>query len=69
MSSLDSQCAKTGCTRCGSAWDRFWFTPAAPQSLALIRILAGAMLFYTHLVWSLDLVAFLGPTELGRTRT
>src|SRR5687768_13166915 len=44
-----------------SAWDRFWFTPAAPHTLALLRILAGAMLFYTHLIWSLDLLAFVGP--------
>lgn len=43
------------------AWDGFWFTPAAPHTLSLLRILAGAMLFYTHLVWSLDLMAFLGP--------
>jgi hypothetical protein len=43
------------------AWDQFWFTPVAPHTLALIRIFAGAMLFYTHLVWSLDLMAFLGP--------
>jgi uncharacterized membrane protein YphA (DoxX/SURF4 family) len=43
------------------AWDRFWFTPQQPHTLALIRILGGAMLFYTHLVWTLDLVAFLGP--------
>jgi len=42
-------------------WNKFWFTPAAPQTLALIRILVGGMLFYTHLVWSLDLTAFLGP--------
>ncbi|MFO0906154.1 MAG: HTTM domain-containing protein [Pirellulales bacterium] len=41
-------------------WDRFWFAPAAPHTLALIRILGGAMLFYTHLVWSFDLEAFLG---------
>jgi len=46
---------------CLHAWDRFWFTPARPQTLALIRILAGGMLFYTHLVWALDLDAFLGP--------
>jgi hypothetical protein len=44
------------------AWDRFWFTPAEPHTLALIRILGGAMLFYTHLVWSLRLSAFMGPT-------
>ena len=43
------------------AWDRFWFTGAPPETLALIRILAGSLLFYTHLVWSLDLMAFLGP--------
>lgn len=43
------------------AWDRFWFTPAQPHTLALMRILCGAMLFYTHLVWGLYLDAFLGP--------
>ena len=42
-------------------WQRFWFTPADTATLGLIRILAGAMLFYTHLVWSLDLEAFFGP--------
>jgi hypothetical protein len=42
-------------------WDRFWFTPQQPHTLALIRILGGSMLFYTHLVWSLNLLAFLGP--------
>jgi hypothetical protein len=44
-----------------AAWDRFWFTPAAPHVLAAIRVLAGAMLFYTHLVWSVQLENFLGP--------
>lgn len=43
-----------------AGWDRFWFAPAAPHTLALIRIFAGAMLFYTHAVWALDLEAFLG---------
>lgn len=42
-------------------WQEFWFTPDAPHTLALIRILGGAMLFYTHLVWGKDLLAFLGP--------
>lgn len=42
------------------SWNRFWFTPSQPHTLALIRILGGSMLFYTHLVWSLDLEAFLG---------
>jgi hypothetical protein len=41
-------------------WDQFWFTPAPPQTLALIRICGGMMLLYTHAVWTLDLNAFLG---------
>ena len=43
-----------------SGWNRFWFTPQAPHTLSLIRILVGLMLFYTHLVWALDLNSFLG---------
>src|SRR5688572_2607539 len=39
----------------------FWFTPADTATLGVIRICTGAMLFYTHLVWSLDLEAFFGP--------
>lgn len=43
------------------AWDRFWFTPQPPHTLALLRMLGGAMLLYSHAVWTLDLMAFLGP--------
>lgn len=42
-------------------WNRFWFTPADPATLSLIRILAGAMLLYTHLVWTIGLDDFFGP--------
>ena len=52
-----------------SAWDRFWFTPAAPHTLAAIRVLGGAMLFYTHLVWSLKLDAFLGADAFVNNET
>lgn len=45
---------------CG--WDRFWFRPTDPATLSLIRICAGWMLFYTHLVWTLDLDGFLGSS-------
>lgn len=47
-----------------NGWNRFWFTPTDPATLGLIRIFAGSMLFYTHLVWSLDLTGFMG--ERGR---
>lgn len=42
-------------------WLAFWFTPTDTATLGLIRICTGAMLLYTHLVWSLDLEAFFGP--------
>ncbi len=53
-------------------WDRFWFQPAAPHKLAALRIAAGAMLFYTHLVWAVNLNGFLGkdawiPRDLSRS--
>lgn len=44
-----------------SAWNEFWFAPTDPATLSLIRMFTGAMLFYTHLVWSFDLSSFFGP--------
>ncbi|MCG8583823.1 MAG: HTTM domain-containing protein, partial [Pirellulales bacterium] len=44
------------------AWNRFWFTPRSGETLAVIRIFAGAMLFYTHLVWTIDFDAFFTST-------
>jgi uncharacterized membrane protein YphA (DoxX/SURF4 family) len=41
-------------------WDRFWFTPTDPATLSLIRVFAGAMLLYTHLVWTINLSDFFG---------
>jgi len=41
-------------------WNRFWFTPRDPATLGIIRILGGAMLLYTHAVWSLGLEDFMG---------
>ncbi len=48
--------------RWGEAWDQFWFTPADPATLAVLRITGGGMLLYTHLVWSRDLLGFFGPS-------
>jgi len=45
-----------------TGWSKFWFTPRDAATLGLIRCLAGCMLFYTHLVWSLDLTGFFGNT-------
>jgi Vitamin K-dependent gamma-carboxylase len=42
------------------AWNEFWFTPTSPSTLSAIRVLAGMMLLYTHLVWSFNLTGFFG---------
>ena len=44
-----------------TAWNTFWFSKQAPETLGLIRILAGSMLFYTHLVWATGGRGFFGP--------
>jgi hypothetical protein len=44
-----------------AGWDAFWFTPADPTPLGLLRVLTGAMLLYTHAVWGLALDDFFGP--------
>lgn len=41
-------------------WHRFWFTPADPVVLSTMRVLVGGMLFYTHIVWGMNLRAFFG---------
>jgi len=46
-----------------SDWNRFWYTPADPTLLGLIRLLTGLMLVYTHLVWGLALNDFFGPSS------
>ena len=50
------------------AWNQFWFAPRSAETLAVMRILVGAMLLYTHLVWTFELGTFFGsdsviPTE------
>lgn len=41
-------------------WNQFWFTPADPATLAMIRLLAGLLLLYTHAIWTLGLDDFFG---------
>ncbi len=45
-----------------SSWDAFWFTPADPSLLGVLRVLTGLMLLYTHAVWGLVLPEFFGET-------
>jgi hypothetical protein len=43
-----------------SGWDRFFFTPADPTALGLIRILLGSLFFWDIAVLGLDLHDYLG---------
>lgn len=44
-----------------NGWNDFWFTPQDPATLCAIRVLAGSMLFYTHLVWGVNMLEMWGP--------
>jgi len=43
-------------------WDGFVFTPKDPTPLGLIRVVVGALLFWSLLVYGFDLSAYLGST-------
>lgn len=51
-------------SRCLNAWDQFWFRPTSPLTLCVMRILAGAIIFYTHCVWSLEFESFFSNDQL-----
>ena len=42
-------------------WDRFFFTPADPIVLGMIRILVGSILFYIHISCASSVLDFIGP--------
>src|SRR5947199_8519640 len=47
-----------------AGWSHFWFTPAEPALLGLIRICTGLLVLYVHLNYSLDLQAYFGEHGL-----
>jgi hypothetical protein len=46
--------------RAWRGWCGFWFRPADPTPLALMRIVAGLLTLYVHIAYCLDLNAFFG---------
>lgn len=50
-------------------WNGFWFVPMAADTLALMRILVGSMLVYTHLAWTLELQTFFDATGTAAVPT
>jgi len=47
----------------GEGWNAFWYSPADPTLLGVLRVLSGLMLLYTHAVWGLALDDFFGPSS------
>lgn len=43
-----------------AAWNAFWFTPADPLPLAVVRICTGLLFTWASVVWLLDADAFFG---------
>ena len=60
MNPLNLSAVASYCRSFVSGWNQFWFQAADPSGLCLIRVLAGAMMLYTHLVWTIDLTGFFG---------
>ena len=46
--------------RAVQAWDRFWFAPADPTPLGLIRICCGLTVLYIHFAYTFDLQTLFG---------
>jgi hypothetical protein len=46
--------------RLAQAWNAFWFTPADPTLLGLIRICVGLVTLYVHAAYTVDLYEFFG---------
>ena len=44
------------------SWNRFWFHPASPTPLGLVRICCGVLVLYTHLLFCYDLQELFGAS-------
>ncbi len=55
-----SQAILTWLGELGQLWDKFWFTPRLPHTLAAMRIACGAMLAYVHVIWAIFVTDFMG---------
>lgn len=61
MTSVISDYFKTLSERFGAGWNRFWYTPSDPATLALLRIGTGLMALYFVSSYSFDIVRLFGP--------
>jgi hypothetical protein len=47
-----------------TTWNRYWFTPADPRPLAMVRILVGCLALAVWLSYAADLEAWFGPAGI-----
>src|SRR5687767_6754711 len=45
-----------------AAWNRFWFTPTDPTTLAAVRVCTGLVLLYSYIACTPSLNSFVGPS-------
>jgi hypothetical protein len=48
----------------GATWNRYWFTPAEPRPLAIVRIFAGCLALALWFSYAADLEAWFGPAGI-----
>jgi hypothetical protein len=48
----------------GATWNRYWFTPADPRPLAIVRIFAGCLALALWFSYAADLEAWFGPAGI-----
>lgn len=60
----ETKAASTQWLACGSAWNRFWFTPSDPVLVCLLRLLVGAAGLYYLLSFTPGLVRWFGQDGL-----
>lgn len=45
------------------SWNRFWFSPADPINLGLIRLIGGLLVCYIHFCYTFDLMSYIGGEQ------
>jgi hypothetical protein len=58
-----SSAPRSECRVPGSAWMRFWFTPADPINLGVMRIATGLIALYVVFSYSFDLLSWVSAAE------
>lgn len=61
MNTAASACSAAPCSTIEATWNRFWFTPADPRPLAIVRLLTAGLALVLLASYAADLDAWFGP--------